>query len=301
MTPPDFIPADVRARLKALRLRSRRSAQAQGFGLQTSRHLGSGMEFAQYRSYEPGDEPRQIDWKLYARSDRFFVREAERDSPLTVWLLVDATASMGQADAARPQVSRLDAARGLAACVIELAMRQGDRFGVLSVGGAGLAATDAGTGPRQRDRCLMRLHELSAGGQWPDETALRPLWQRVHGNAMVIVLSDGFDEHCVALAERLAKAGREVLHIQLLTTDERDFPFRGGFRFRDPETGDELICDGESVREDFIRRFAEARSALSARLAAAGVGHVEYLLDEPLDAPLRRWFGESRRHGASPR
>ncbi|MDZ4348839.1 MAG: DUF58 domain-containing protein [Xanthomonadaceae bacterium] len=301
MTPPDFIPADVRARLKALRLRSRRSAQAQGFGLQSSRHLGSGMEFAQYRSYEPGDEPRQIDWKLYARSDRFFVREAERDSPLTVWLLIDTTASMAQSDAARPQWSRLDAARGLAACVIELAMRQGDRFGVLSVGGAGLDATDAGTGPRQRDRCLMRLHELSAGGQWPDETALRPLWQRVHGNAMVIVLSDGFDEHCVALAERLAKAGREVLHIQILTTDERDFPFRGGYRFRDPETGEELICDGESVREDFIRRFAQARTELSTRLAAAGVGHAEYLLDEPLDAPLRRWFGESRRHGAPAR
>jgi len=301
MTTPDFIPPDVRARLKALRLRSRRSAQAQGFGLQSSRHLGSGMEFAQYRSYEPGDEPRQIDWKLYARSDRFFVREAERDSPLTVWLLIDTTASMGQTDAARPALSRLDAARGLAACVIELAMRQGDRFGLLSVGGAGLAVTDAATGPRQRDRCLLRLNALSAGGQWPEETSLRPLWQRVHGNAMVIVLSDGFDAHCVALTERLARAEREVLHIQLLTTDERDFPFRGGHRFRDPETGDELLCDGDAVREDFIQQFSKARAGLAARLAAAGVGHVEYLLDEPLDAPLQRWFGESRQHGALPR
>jgi uncharacterized protein (DUF58 family) len=301
MTTPDLIPADVRARLKALRLRSRRSAQAQGFGLQSSRNLGHGMEFAQYRSYEPGDEPRQIDWKLYARSDRFFVREAERDSPLTVWLLIDTTASMAQTDAARPARSRLDAARGLAACVVELAMRQGDRFGLLGVGGAGLEAIDAGSGPRQRDRCLLTLNTLSATGQWPDEAALRPLWQRVHRNAVVIVLSDGFDQRCVALTERLARAGREMLHIQILTTEERDFPFRGGHRFHDPETGDELICDGEAVREAFLLRFAEARAALASRLAASGVGHVEYLLDEPLDAPLQRWFGESRPHGAPTR
>ncbi|PSD26643.1 DUF58 domain-containing protein, partial [Stenotrophomonas maltophilia] len=67
------------------------------------RSRGAGLEFAQYRAYEPGDELRQIDWKLYARSDRFFVRESERESPITVWLLLDATASAGQADRAAPQ------------------------------------------------------------------------------------------------------------------------------------------------------------------------------------------------------
>ena len=68
---------------------------------------------------------------MYARSDRFFVREAERESPLAVWLLVDATASMAQEDATRPGWSRLSAAKGLAACVAELALRQGDRFGLV--------------------------------------------------------------------------------------------------------------------------------------------------------------------------
>ena len=69
------------------------------------------MEFAQYRAYEPGDEPRQIDWKLYARSDKFFVREAERDSPLTAWVVLDATASMAQTDAARPGWSGINAVK----------------------------------------------------------------------------------------------------------------------------------------------------------------------------------------------
>ncbi len=93
MTPhaPIAIPADVRSRLKALRLLPRRARGAHGIGQHASRSRGAGLEFAQYRAYEPGDELRQIDWKLYARSDRFFVREAERESPLAVWILIDAS------------------------------------------------------------------------------------------------------------------------------------------------------------------------------------------------------------------
>ena len=94
MSGPDFIPAAVRARLRDLRLEGRRATGGHGFGQHRSRSRGAGLEFAQYRAYEPGDELRQVDWKLYARSDRFFVRDSERESPLTVWLLLDTTASM---------------------------------------------------------------------------------------------------------------------------------------------------------------------------------------------------------------
>ena len=112
-----LIPADVRARLKNLRLRARHGAGGDGLGQHQSRSRGAGLEFAQYRAYEPGDEPRRIDWKLYARSDRFFVRESERDSPLTLWLVIDASASMAQADTARRDWRKLDAAKTIAACV----------------------------------------------------------------------------------------------------------------------------------------------------------------------------------------
>src|SRR5215813_2232810 len=125
-----LIPADVRARLKHLRLRARHGAGGDGLGQHASRSRGAGLEFAQYRAYEPGDEPRHIDWKLYARSDRFFVRDATRDTPLTAWLLVDATASMAQADAARPEYTKLVAAKALAACIAEIALQQGDSFGL---------------------------------------------------------------------------------------------------------------------------------------------------------------------------
>lgn len=298
LPPNDLIPPDVRARLKSLRLTTRWAAGAQGHGVHRSRSRGAGLEFSQYRAYEPGDELRQVDWKLYARSDKFFVREAERDSPLTVWLLLDTSASMGQADAARPVYTRLDAARALAACTIELALRQGDRFGIAGVGGDGVRLSRAGTGPRQRDRCLLELQNLSAVGAWPDEAGLRPLWEQVGAGTMVLLLSDCFDEGVVALAERLAAARREVLAVQLLTAEERDFPYRGGHRFRDPESGDEVLGDGAALREDYLARFATARAALGKRFDAAGIRHAGYVIDQPLDAPLRELFAADALRGA---
>lgn len=285
------IPPEVRARLKRLQLATRRATGDRGIGAHASRSRGAGLEFAQYRAYEPGDEPRQIDWKLYARSDKFFVREAERESPVSVWILIDASASMGQADRARTGWSRLDAAKGLAQCLAELALQQDDRFGwiVLREGGVGLAAPRSGR--RQRDRMLIELDRIAAAGAFPDQAALAPIWERIGARDLVVMLSDLFDEHGVALAERLAQARRETLAIQLLTVEERDFPFDGGYLFRDQETGAELLGDGAALRTDFLARFATARAMLHARLEAAGIRHATCWLDDPLDRPLRALFG----------
>ena len=285
----DLIPADVRSRLKDLRLTARRAIGAQGIGVHHSRSRGAGLEFAQYRAYEPGDELRQIDWKLYARSDRFFVREAERESPLTVWIVLDATASMTQRDGKRG--TRFDAARRLAACIAELALRQGDRFGLLVLHGDGVRLVSPGNGVRQRDQLLLALRSLRADGAFPAQGRLGPVFERIGVGDLVLVLSDWFDDAIPALAERLAAARREVLAIQLLTADERDFPFTGGHRFRDPETGEELLGDAAALRADYLQRFAEAQRLLDARLDASGIRHARYYTDQPLDLPLRRLFG----------
>lgn len=288
---PIAIPADVRSRLKSLRLQPRHAQGGLGIGQHASRSRGAGLEFAQYRAYEPGDEPRQIDWKLYARSDRFFVRESERESPVTAWVLVDATASASQCDRARADWSRLDHACAIAACVVELALQQGDRFGLLAVSGEGVQLVAAGNGPRHRDRIHLQLRQLRAYGGWPAESALRPLWERVQAGDLLVALGDGFDEAGIVALERLSAARRDVSHVQVLTADERDFPFTDGHRFRDPESGDTLLGDGRALREDYLVRFEQARRGLQARLQASGVGHATAWLDAPLDAPLQALFG----------
>lgn len=288
---PLTIPPEIRSRLKRLALRTRSDLGTGGFGLHPSRNKGSGLEFAQYRAYEPGDEPRRIDWKLFARSDKFFVREAEQESPVAVWILIDASASMAQADRATPDWSRLDAAKLLALCIAELAQMQGDRFGWMALQQSALHVADPRGGRAQMDRLQIDFARLEAAGTFPDAATLAPLWERIGAHDLVLFLSDCFDDGGIALIERLAKAGREVLCVQMLTAEERDFPFDGGYRFRDQESGEALIGDGKALRDSFLSRFAQARVALDERLDTAGIRHTVYVLDEAIDLPLHTFFG----------
>ncbi len=131
---------------------------------------------------------------------------------------------------------------------------------------------------------------MQASGAWPPQTSLRPLWERIGAGALVLLLSDCFDDTAVELAQKLAGARREVLSVQILTVSERDFAFAEGQRFVDPETGAELITDAPAARAEFLRRFATARAELAQRLAASGIRHCEWVLDQPLDQPLQRFF-----------
>ena len=294
MSPLD-LPPELRSRLRRLSIVPRRAAVMSAAGMHDSRNKGGGLEFAQYRAYERGDDLRAIDWKLYARSDKFFVRDAERESPVAIWLVLDASASMAQADLARPDWSRFDAARRIAASLMEIALYQGDRFGLVVESASGPMVLSPGSGGRHRDRVLMSLAPLRASGaaDWTRDVGV--FGEQMGARDILILLTDGFDEGCIATAERLAASGRDVCIIQILTGDERDFPFDQGYRFHDPETGAELIGDGRTLRADFIARFAAARAALSARLEARGIRHVEHFIDEGADVPIRTLFRSAGR------
>jgi uncharacterized protein (DUF58 family) len=262
-------------------------------GQHLGRSRGAGLEFEQYRSYEPGDEPRRVDWKLYARSDRFFVRDATRESPLSIWVLLDATASMAQADRSNPQWSKLEAAKLLSACIVEIAAAHGDAVGLIAITGGGIRLVPAGSGARHRDRLLLELAQIECAGVWPVESRLASAWERIEPDSLVVVLSDGFDALLPVFAARLAAARRQVLSIGLVSREEREFPFAGGYVFRDPETGAECRVDAAAARPDYLARFSESRADLRRRLEGCGIPHVDYCIDEPADQPLRHLLGSS--------
>lgn len=285
------LPPEVLARLRPLRLHTRRGSAAHGHGSHASVQRGSGLEFAQYRAYEPGDDPRQVDWKLFARSDRYFVREAERESPLVAWVVVDASASMGQTDQAQPHVSRLDIARRVAAGALQLALQGGDRFGVLAFNQQDLHAIPAGNGARHRDRCLLALEAVQPAGRWPDTQRMAASWELLAPRSLVLLLSDCFDDAAVEMAEKLAVAGRDVCIVQVLMADERDFPYRGGYLFVDTEDASSLLGNAEALRDDYLKRFAQARAALRARCTRAGIMLAAQFADDAIDAALQQLFG----------
>ncbi|MBB5209783.1 DUF58 domain-containing protein [Chiayiivirga flava] len=290
-----LIPATLRAHLARLRIAARLPPPPGPLGQNASRQRGQGLEFSQYRAYEHGDEPRHIDWKLFARADRYFVRDAEREAGLAVWVVLDATASMQQADLATPERSKWTVARTLAAATIDIAHRQGDRFGLLLVRDGTLDWTPAQRGPRHRDRCLLALLRATCAGTWPGMDALRPAWGRIEPSSIVLAIGDGFDPNATDFALQLAATRRDVRSIALTAVDERDFALRGACVFEDPETGARIEADAAAVAASFRANFAQARGALAHTLAAGGVLHVEHAVDQPPERTLRAVLGAGAR------
>ena len=251
---------------------------------------GFSAEFAEHKVYNPGESTKSIDWKLYARSDRYFVRDATRDSPLSVWLVIDTSASMAQADPERPDYARIDAARIIAACIAERAVQQGDSVGLITVGGRSTQGLPAAPGVRHRDRLLLLLAGLVADGRDGARATPPLLSAQIAADALVIVISDGFDDSLAESCERLAAARRDVRAIRILTVGETEFTFQGSQRFIDPESGRERTLDADPARSGFLDRFGAARREQLRGLARHGVTGVEHLLDEPADVPLHKLF-----------
>lgn len=286
-----LVPAALQAQLHRVHLAARWHVHARGSGHHASRERGGTNEFVEYRAYQPGDDPRHIDWKLYARSDRLHVRDAEQEGPLAIWLIVDCSASMQQSDPADSQDTKLARARMLAASLVEVALRQGDRFGLIGIGTNGLQVTALGSGRGHRDRCMQALRELEAEGVMPDVRHLSGVARHVEAGALAIVIGDGFDDNLAELIRQLAHAQRDVVALNLLTAQECELPGTGLYRLQDPETGIQRVIDLAAVRPGYLKRFNAHRKALSRLLDQAGVRHLEHRLDEPPEQPLLGLFG----------
>ena len=278
-------------------------------GLHASRQPGMAREFAQYRAYQPGDEPRHIDWKLYARSDRYFVRESEIETAINVRLVLDATASMRHADAANPALTKFDLARTLAAALTLLAAAQGDQVGLHAVSGEGIVSVQPGQHRQPTERILRTLENLQAAGPWPADAgrALRaafavgaPRGNGGDGTAreIVVVLTDGHeqnDEIRAALAP-LRSRGHELLLFQLVGRDEIEFPFHGLVQFEDWETGATFEADADAASAAWADGYEQRLRAWQRDWNGGGrFDSLRFLLDEPPGKVLRAYLKRRQR------
>ena len=271
-------------------------------GLHASRQPGMAREFAQYRAYQPGDEPRHIDWKLFARSDRYFVRESEIETAVTIRLILDATGSMRHADADSNGETKFDRARTLAAALALLAQAQGDPVGLHALTSGGIVSAPTGQNRQPTERLLRTLAGLSPVGTWPADgaRALRQAMASGRGGAggedareIVVVLSDlhEHEEEIRAALAPLRARRHELIVFHLVGRDEVDFPFHGPVRFEDWETGAIIEADADAAREAWTQG-QEAR-VREWRRAWEGGGRFEYVrfrLDDPPDQALRTYL-----------
>lgn len=270
--------------LTNLRFVTRKRRRGGTWGERRSTRRGVGLEFADYRDYAPGDDPRRVDWNLYARLDRPYVRLYEEEEDLAVSVLLDGSASMGWA-AEEGGSARWQAAQQLAAALGALALLGGDALhGALLRGGAAKL-----WGPGRGRAQLPRWEAWCAGvTAAPGETllspALRDFAARAGRPGLTLLLTDGYDP--AGLADgiaALAGRGHEVVLLHLLLPAELAPTLRGDLRLVDAETGDkrEMTIDGAALAA-YQQRLAEWQAELRALAGKHGGRYALLRADVPL-------------------
>jgi uncharacterized protein (DUF58 family) len=271
-----------------------------GHGIHAGRERGAGVEFSEYRAYAPGDEWRRVDWKLMARADRYYVREAERDSHVAVWLVLDATASMLEPSRAIAGLDKLGYARLLLGCVGAIAQRQGDAFGLVICQGERAHFTPAMRGPRQLQRVLSQLERVDAAGTLPESDTLRTSLHFARAPSVVCVASDFLDWPS-PLSEamfRLRSMRHDVRALCLQTEAEIAAEFDAAQAWRDPEGGGKQFRFGRDKRAEYMRRREEHFGMVAQQCRAHDISYVAAPVERAPGEVLRAWLRTNPRQGS---
>ncbi len=298
-----FIDPKTLARVKDLPLVAKTVAEGFLHGLQSSMQRGVGIEFSQYRPYENGDELSRVDWKLFARSDRYFVREAERESEIDVWLLLDASASMLQGSEISKNTkfdstwNKLDYAKHLIASISYLAEKQGDSIGYLGLSSDELNFLPSGNSEKHWRKLLTTLAQTNGGSYFPDISAVKNMISQLQKPSMIFVLSDfnQKDNEIIDFMGRLNSSLCEVIAIQLICDDEINFNYKGAIRFKDLETGEEVLVSGASAKESYINNYQAYQDKLNDDLAKKNISCHRFNIDQPLDQVLFEYLRHRQR------
>jgi uncharacterized protein (DUF58 family) len=291
-----FIDPKTLARVRDMPLVARTVADGFLHGIQQSHQRGVGIEFSQYRAYEPGDDPGRIDWKLFARSDRYFVREAERESEIGVWLVIDASQSMAQRSE-NGAWSKFDYARHLLAALAWIAQRQGDLTGLLSLSSTQSEILPPATGERHWHRILRQLHGLETGNRFPSLDQVHSHMSRLQAPGLIILVSDFYQssDEIYSFVRRVSTTRNEVLALQLQCQDEIDFPWRGPIRFEDLETGETALVSGASAREAWFKELEHYQSRIRKALGQINTHLHTINIDQPMDEALFAFLDQRRK------
>lgn len=284
-----FIDPKTLAGLKSLSLVAK--AVVEGFiaGLHRSPFHGFSLEFSEYREYSPGDDIRRVDWKVYARSDRFYVKKFEGDTNARIFILVDASASMGFAS---QQLSKLDYARFLAASLSHLATRQGDAVSLISFDSEIRKYLPPSNRPGQFNSILHYLEAMKPSGETNLEAVLDSLARLIRNRSMVVLISDLYHD-----ANSLAKAlrffhhrGNDLILFHLLDPMEIELPFDGISTLQDLETGEQIPFSSEQSRHVYLQELEDHMRTLKKECQNVRIDYELLSTEKPLDLALNRYL-----------
>jgi len=248
-------PATV-SKLASIELKARMVVEGFIVGLHRSPYHGFSVEFAEHRQYMPGDDFKHIDWKVYGKSDRFYIKQFEEETNLKAYILLDASNSMGYKS---DGISKLEYGSYLAASLAYLMLRQQDAPGLL-IYDEKIRAYIPPKGARSHiTPILAQLNNTQASNQTDAAVAFHELAERVKRRGLIIVISDLLDdpEKLLLGLKHFRHRQHEVIVFQVMDPLERSFAFGAEARFKDMETGRELMTDPWQVRKEYMRRLEE--------------------------------------------
>lgn len=277
------------SRLDNIELRARSIVEGFMHGLHRSPYVGFSVEFSSHREYVPGDDLRHVNWKLFARQKRLYVKEYNAETNLNLYILLDVSNSMECASKGR---SKLHYGSALAAALAHLALKQQDAVGITLFADSVVASLPPKAKSHQLDEILRlivatRARPISDAGR-----ALHQAAELARHRGMVVVISDLFDDLTRIMdgLDHLRFLNHEVLLFHVFDPYERDLPLEGNIRFRDLETGEELMTHAEGIRESYLAAMGQWRDDVERECRNRAIDRIELTTDDPLDEALLDYF-----------
>jgi uncharacterized protein (DUF58 family) len=289
-----FLDPAVVARLGTLELRARTIVEGFLTGLHRSPFKGFSVEFAEYRQYMPGDDLSTIDWKVYARSDRHYVKKFEEETNLDCHVMIDVSGSMGYGSHG---LTKFDYAQCLAASLAYLMNRQRDAVGLTAFDETIVGMLPASARPGHLRAMLITLERLSLGQQTNVSKPMHQLAASLNKRGMVVLISDLLDEpeRVIKGLKHLQYRGTDVVVFQVLDPHELEFPFERATRFEDMETEAEIMAVPAVVRPHYIEAMNGLIDRYKRELGGAGIDYHVLTTARPLELALMEYLS-TREH-----
>lgn len=287
----DILQAEDITSLQHLQLFARTVVEGFTTGQHASPHKGFSVEFRQHRPYVQGDEIRRLDWKVFGRSDRFYIREYDEETNLRATIVLDASGSMGYRG--QKGVLKFDYARKLAASLAYLLMSQQDAVGLITFDSKIREVIPCKTKVTHLHLLLDTMVKTEPGKDTSLAPVIESLAQRLKRRGLVILISDFFDDPAALLQSVgvLRKKGHEVIAIQLWDRDEIDFPFGNWARFENLENNDDfLLLDPATIRLRYIEEQKKFADQLKEGFRKHQVDYLSMCTDESHSLALRNYL-----------
>jgi uncharacterized protein (DUF58 family) len=258
-------------------------------GINKSSIKGLGMEFSQYRSYQPGDDLRWLDWKMYGRSDRYYIRESEMETNISVRLLIDASGSMNHEDAG---IKKIDYARYMAAALAYLAHLQSDAVGLYIFRDGDLVSLSAKQDFQHLSRLFYQLENLQATGSFTSANHFNDIYTRSQKRELLIFITDFYqqDEEIIKLLDTMVALKNEVVVFHLMGKNELEMDFKGYSTLEDLETGETVQFNSTGKEKLYQEKLENYLTQVRTQLLERNVAYKLIRTDEPLDQALREFL-----------